>query len=114
LLYVLFFVVMGVNNFFLVHFVWQKEIPLQWYEYTWGFTAAWLLGFIVPGAPGGIGIREAAVLAIYGPVMGDGMAASLAIVWRFIATISDLVTFLIAYVLSKRELKISHGVTASQ
>jgi glycosyltransferase 2 family protein len=108
LLYVLFFFVMGINIFLLVHFAWQKEIPLQWYDYTWGFTAAWLLGFIVPGAPGGIGIREAAILAIYGPVMGDGIAASLAVLWRFITTIGDLVTFLIAYVLSKRKLKNSN------
>jgi glycosyltransferase 2 family protein len=106
-LYGIFFIVMGLNNYFLVHFIWQKELPLQWYEYTWGFTAAWLLGYIVPGAPGGIGIREAAVLAIYGPVMGDGMAASLAILWRLIATISDLMTFLAAFLISKVRLNTS-------
>jgi uncharacterized membrane protein YbhN (UPF0104 family) len=45
------------------------------------FLLAWLAGFVVPVAPGGIGIREAALLALAGtglPAAGL-MAATLAL-----------------------------------
>lgn len=45
------------------------------------FLLAWLAGFVVPVAPGGIGVREAALLALGGSVMPPAalMAATLAL-----------------------------------
>ncbi|EQA97213.1 hypothetical protein L286_23070 [Sphingobium sp. HDIP04] len=36
------------------------------------FMLAWLAGFVIPVAPGGLGVREAALLAL----AGDGMSAT--------------------------------------
>ncbi len=76
--------------------VWGTGDTLQWYDYSWGFSIAWLLGFIVPGAPGGIGVREAVILALYGPLIGNGIAAGLAVLLRVITSISELISFGIA------------------
>lgn len=45
------------------------------------FLLAWLAGFVVPVAPGGIGVREAALLALAGPGLPAAglMAATLAL-----------------------------------
>jgi hypothetical protein len=45
------------------------------------FLLAWLAGFVVPVAPGGIGVREAALLALAGPAIAAAplMAATLAL-----------------------------------
>jgi hypothetical protein len=45
------------------------------------FLLAWLAGFVVPVAPGGIGVREAALLALAGPAVAAAplMAATLAL-----------------------------------
>ncbi len=45
------------------------------------FLLAWLAGFVVPIAPGGIGVREAALLALAGPTVAAGplLAAVLAL-----------------------------------
>ena len=55
------------------------------------FLLAWLAGFIVPVAPGGLGVREAALLALAGggvPAAGL-MAATLAL--RVSSIAGDLV-----------------------
>ncbi len=76
--------------------VWGTGDALQWYDYSWGFSVAWLLGFIVPGAPGGLGVREAVILALYGPLIGNGIAAGLAVLLRVITSVSELISFGIA------------------
>ncbi|MFI5251624.1 MAG: lysylphosphatidylglycerol synthase domain-containing protein [Bacteroidota bacterium] len=74
---------------------------LSWNQFASGFAISWILGFIVPGAPGGIGIREVVFVSLFGPQIGDGIAVSLALLLRIITTLSDLWNFLIAFILNK-------------
>lgn len=54
------------------------------------FLLAWLAGFVAPVAPGGIGVREAALLALAGGALPDAalMAATLAL--RAASIVGDL------------------------
>lgn len=71
------------------------------------FTAAWLVGYVVPGAPGGIGIREALMVLFLSPIIGPGAAVGVGITTRIFTTLGDGVGFLIG-------LLIRHvGVTRS-
>jgi len=62
-----------------------------------GICLAWVLGFIVPGTPGGIGIREVILAELYAQELGQGIAIGLSIVLRVITSLGDLVTFGLAY-----------------
>jgi uncharacterized membrane protein YbhN (UPF0104 family) len=78
---------------FLYASVWQATSVLMWYQFGIGFALAWVLGFIVPGAPGGVGVREAVFVSIFSPFLGAGIASALAIGLRLVTTLSDVATF---------------------
>jgi len=58
-----------------------------------GLASAWVLGFIVPGSPGGIGIREVILAGLYAQELGQGIAIGLSVVLRMITSLGDLVAF---------------------
>jgi uncharacterized membrane protein YbhN (UPF0104 family) len=96
--------------YMILSFIYHVDSPPAWYELSYGFTIAWVLGFLVPGAPGGIGIREAVILALFGPSLGNGIAAGLAVALRVMTTVSDVIVYLTALVLQRRwKLKSSEG-----
>lgn len=55
------------------------------------FSAAWIAGFLAPGAPAGLGIREAILLAGLSPTFGAGTAVQIAILFRVLSVSADLV-----------------------
>lgn len=55
---------------------------------------AWLAGFLTPGAPGGIAVREAVLVSLLAYVgMQDGVLLA-AVLFRFVTTAGDLVLFI--------------------
>jgi uncharacterized membrane protein YbhN (UPF0104 family) len=54
------------------------------------FLAAWLVGFVVPVAPGGIGVREAALLALAGSLVGPATLMACVLVLRIASILGDL------------------------
>ena len=61
---------------------------------TGAYAAAWVLGFIMPGAPGGLGVREAVLLAAFDPIYGSGVAVGLTLSPRLVTTLGDAALFL--------------------
>jgi hypothetical protein len=53
------------------------------------FFVAWTAGFLVPIAPGGIGVREAAFLALAAPYEATGAIALLALLARLVGIVGD-------------------------
>ena len=64
------------------------------------FLLAFIIGYVVPGAPGGMGVREAALLGLLGVVMPQAIALSLAVLIRFVTTVGDLVFFAISHLIT--------------
>lgn len=58
------------------------------------FAFAWVAGHITPGAPGGLGVREAILVAGLGPVYGPGTAVALALIVRVCNIAADALGFL--------------------
>ncbi|KAE8126925.1 lysylphosphatidylglycerol synthase domain-containing protein [Bifidobacterium tibiigranuli] len=59
------------------------------------YTLAWLVGFITPGAPAGIGIKEAVMIGAVSATVASPAAITLAmVVTRIIMTIADVLAFL--------------------
>lgn len=59
------------------------------------FAAAWVLGFIVPGAPGGIGVRETIMVVGFAPIAGEGTALAIALLTRLVSVVGDGTAFLL-------------------
>ena len=59
------------------------------------YVVAWVLGFVVPGASGGMGIREMTLLLLLGPIMGNELVLPLSLVHRLITIIGDFIGYLI-------------------
>ena len=54
------------------------------------FSVAWVVGFVTPGAPAGIGIREGVLALILTPSLGPDRASILIIGLRVATTIGDI------------------------
>ena len=57
------------------------------------FCLSWLIGFITPGAPAGIGVREAVMVASLANVMEKPTVLSLAIAFRLATTVGETLLF---------------------
>ncbi len=60
---------------------------------------AWLAGYLVPGAPAGLGVREATITALLGARYGDGVVVSSVLLWRASGLLADGTTLLIGLAL---------------
>lgn len=63
---------------------------------TGAFALSWIVGFLLPGAPAGLGVREAAMLGMLQAVGGGPELLPLVIGLRVSTMLGDLLCFLIA------------------
>jgi dolichol-phosphate mannosyltransferase len=73
------------------------------------FALSWLLGVLVPLAPGGLGLREGSLIVSLGAWIGAGAATGLALALRLVSFAGELVAIaaaeLLALVLARRDRK---------
>ena len=67
-----------------------------------GYIIAWVLGFIVPGAPGGIGVRELVITLLLGSVVGESMVVTLSVTHRLITIIGDFMAYLVRFLIQPK------------
>jgi hypothetical protein len=70
------------------------------------FAAAWVAGFVTPGAPAGLGVREAVLAGGLRPLVGPGAAFGLPILFRLVTTVGDGAGFGLGWLLRRRR---GHG-----
>lgn len=64
--------------------------PTPSFTYLLGaYTFAWLVGFVVPLAPSGLGVREATLIALLSPVVGAAAATALSLGLRLANVAGD-------------------------
>jgi uncharacterized membrane protein YbhN (UPF0104 family) len=68
------------------------------------FAVAWVAGFVTLVSPGGIGVREAILVAGLTPAYGAGVALAAAISYRVITSLGDGLAFLLGFLLERRLL----------
>ena len=66
---------------------------VDWLQMVLLFTVAWTAGFLVPGSPGGLGVREAVMIKLMGPVIGMDVALGVSIVMRLTSMLGDALAF---------------------
>lgn len=56
---------------------------------------AWIIGYVVPGSPGGMGVREAMMLLLFTPVIGAGATLGISVTMRVTSVLGDRLAFLL-------------------
>ncbi|MBE9013472.1 flippase-like domain-containing protein [Pseudanabaenaceae cyanobacterium LEGE 13415] len=62
-----------------------SELPLLFSGFVW----AWLLGFIIPGLPGGVGVFEAIAVAVLSQAFSSGQVLGAVALYRLINTVAE-------------------------
>jgi len=94
--YLLFFVMAGA---ILVGLVYQFHNELSLYNIAAliaTFAVSWLAGFITPGAPSGIGIRETILVVSLDKIFPGGQGVLIAILFRIVTVAGDILFFVVA------------------
>lgn len=78
-----------------------------------GYIIAWVLGFIVPGAPGGIGVRELVITLLLSSVVGESLIVTLSVTHRLITIVGDFMAYLVR-ILIQPEMKHTKADKAEQ
>lgn len=68
------------------------------------YTLSWMIGFIIPGAPAGLGIREAIMSALLFGVVEAEVVISAVVVYRIITILGDIVAYIIVHQLGSKSL----------
>jgi len=71
------------------------------------YVVAWLAGFVTPGAPAGLGIRELVVYALLQPVAGDAEILAALIAARIVSVLGDLLFYGAAQLASPKKQLVS-------
>lgn len=69
------------------------------------FAVAWIVGFITPGAPAGLGVREVLLVAALTPIYGNETAIGITAVLRVVTVLGDGMAFIIGFLLGKISAK---------
>ena len=70
---------------------------------TGAFASSWILGFLAPGAPAGLGIREAILSAWLGGALPAAQIVLLIVALRIATTAGDLINFGLGSALMRRQ-----------
>jgi hypothetical protein len=62
------------------------------------FSFSWVLGFVTPGAPGGVGIKEALLLFTLSPICGEQVVVLAGVLHRLISIAGDGLAFGLAQI----------------
>lgn len=80
-----------------------------WLQLFSAYTLSWLVGFITPGAPAGIGIKEAVMVGVTGNLINVSTITLSMVILRILTTLSDILAFLCVqlwkYILKKKRHK---------
>jgi len=69
--------------------------------FSGAFALSWIAGYVTPGAPAGLGVREAVLVSVLSPVLGGGTAVGLSLALRLATVLGDGVCFLSALTMRK-------------
>jgi uncharacterized membrane protein YbhN (UPF0104 family) len=74
------------------------------------FALAWIIGFVTPGAPAGLGVREGVMLLLLGAAYPPAEAGVIVIGLRLVTTLGDVVLLPIGWLLVRKSTRRHEGI----
>ena len=99
IIYFLFHLIAGTALLFLTSGVNSSIVLMSSVKLISIFAISWLAGFLAPGSPAGIGVREAVMVAMLEGIIGDSNSLVVALLFRLVTVLGDVITFFIPYIL---------------
>ena len=97
IIYTIAYMILGFCNFFIFIALTDTNVTyLDYFNILVVYLISWLFGLIIPGLPGGLGVREAIYISILSPVYGLYTITLLALMLRVINIIGDILYFIIS------------------
>lgn len=100
-LYLFFFLGLGFISYIVINY--QMNIGLSYLLITAIYTISWLVGFVTPGAPGGIGVRESVFIFFTNNLLSSADVIILVAILRMISLLGEGILFLLAHYILKRK-----------
>lgn len=100
-LYCAVYVGAGMGLILLARFL-LPEAPQDYWLIIAVFALAWVVGFVTPGAPGGLGVREALMVLMLAPLYTAASASVLVIALRIATTLGDVFVLTVGFLLLPR------------
>lgn len=97
--YFLFFVGIGASAWYILNF--QMGIEFSFLLITAIYSFAWLVGFVTPGAPGGLGVRESVFVLLSNGVLSEADAVVLSLILRFVSICGEVFLYFLAQYMLK-------------
>lgn len=101
-LYAVGFVCWGLSFELLARGLFGAGSDLSWARVVPAFALSWVAGFVTPGAPAGLGVREALLVGGTAPLYGPGTALAAALALRLVTVLGDGLAFLAGLALQAR------------
>ena len=87
-------VIGGTTVYFLIKLL-ASDVSVSYVLCLSGFAVAFFIGYIVPGAPSGIGVREYVFIVLFSPFIGKVLATQVIIIYRLLSVASDVTLYFI-------------------
>lgn len=101
LFYAVYFVGFGFIYILVLHQV-GVNLPASLYMTTIGvYSFSWLIGFLTPGAPGGLGIREVVMAALLTGIASQDLIVVSATLTRLVSIIGDILAYILIIIIRK-------------
>ena len=97
-LYCCMYVCMGIGLIVLTHLL-LPDAPHDSWLLIAVFALAWVVGFVTPGAPGGLGVREGLLLLMLAPIFSAAATSILVIALRIATTLGDVLILIAGFLL---------------
>ena len=75
---------------------------------------SWFVGFVTPGVPGGIGVREAVLLLMLSPILPDGVVLFAAVLQRLAFILSDIFSWIIGKIIEGKTAGAGEAVASAE
>jgi uncharacterized membrane protein YbhN (UPF0104 family) len=101
----------GISVFLLIEVFF--DVPqISLFQVICGFALSWVIGFVVPGAPGGVGIREATFVLLFRQSMPESVALQVIVLFRLVTIAADLILYaLVSTLLGKWRHEKNDGIS---
>jgi len=94
-LYFISYIFHGLVIFLVFKYVLLADGIVLW-ECVAGFALAFVFGYLLPGAPGGIGVREYVFVMLFSAAVGEVVAIQAILIHRLLTVASDILFFILA------------------